>query len=125
VPVGADALRAVVTDPVAVAVLAGLLVGEPIGMFGASWLTVRLTPAVRPGGLGWRDLLAVSMLGGVGFTVSLLLAELSLASTDTGLVARAKAAVLLASAVASLLGAAVLVLRGRAHRAHTGPVPAG
>jgi hypothetical protein len=116
VPVGADALRAVVTDPVAVAVLAGLLVGEPIGMFGASWLTVRLTPAVRPGGLGWRDLLAVSMLGGVGFTVSLLLAELSLASTDTGLVDRAKAAVLLASAVASLLGAALLALRGRAHR---------
>ncbi|HEV7790626.1 MAG TPA: Na+/H+ antiporter NhaA [Pseudonocardia sp.] len=125
VPVGADALRAVVTDPVAVAVLAGLLLGKPIGIFGASWLTVRLTPAVRPGGLGWRDLLAVSMLGGVGFTVSLLLAELSLASTDAGLVDRAKAAVLLASAVASLLGAALLVLRGRAHRAHTGPVPAG
>jgi NhaA family Na+:H+ antiporter len=54
VPVGADALRAVVADPVAVAVLAGLLVGKPIGMFGASWLTVRLSPAVRPGGLGWR-----------------------------------------------------------------------
>ncbi|HWN33703.1 MAG TPA: Na+/H+ antiporter NhaA [Pseudonocardia sp.] len=123
VPVGGGALRAMVADPVAVAVLAGLLLGKPIGIFGATWLAVRLTPAARPNGLAWPDLLAVAMLGGVGFTVSLLLAELSLDGTGAGgglgggPVDRAKAAVLFASAIAALLGAALLVLRGRAHRA--------
>lgn len=116
VPIGGGAAHALVTEPVPVAVLVGLLLGKPIGIFGACFLAVWLTPAVRPEGLGWRDLLAVSMLGGVGFTVSLLLAELALHSAGGALPDRAKAAVLLASAVASLLGAALLVLRGRARQ---------
>jgi Na+:H+ antiporter, NhaA family len=119
IPLGGGALRSMVADPVALAVLVALLLGKPIGIFGATWLAVRLTPAVRPSGLAWSDLLAVAMLGGVGFTVSLLLAELSLDAGGAGgqPVDRAKAAVLFASAIASLLGAALLVLRGRAHRA--------
>jgi Na+:H+ antiporter, NhaA family len=114
VPVGAQALRAVVAEPVAQAVVVGLLVGKVVGIFGASYLTVRLTPACRPAGLAWRDVLAVSMLGGVGFTVSLLMTELSL---DGPGVDTAKAAVLLSSAVAALVAAAVLAVRNRAHRA--------
>jgi NhaA family Na+:H+ antiporter len=58
---------------------------------------------------------AVSMLGGVGFTVSLLIAELSLRDQPEVLDA-AKAAVLIASAAASLIGAAMLVRRGRVPR---------
>jgi NhaA family Na+:H+ antiporter len=126
VPIGASALRAVVTEPVALGVVAGLLVGKVVGIFGASWLTIRLTAASRPAGLGWRDLAAVSTLGGVGFTVSLLIAELALA--DQGpLLDTAKAAVLLASAVASLAGAALLARRGRAHagRRSDGPPAVG
>lgn len=112
VPVGAEALRVVVSDPVGQAVIAGLLLGKVVGIFGFTYVTVRITPAGRPRDLGWRDVAAVSMLGGVGFTVSLLLAELSLdgPAADT-----AKAAVLLASAAAALLAAAVLAVRGRAH----------
>jgi NhaA family Na+:H+ antiporter len=122
VPIGASALRAVVTEPVALGVVAGLLVGKVVGIFGASWLTIRLTAASRPAGLGWRDLAAVSTLGGVGFTVSLLIAELALA--DQGpLLDTAKAAVLLASAVASLAGAALLARRGRAHAARRSDGP--
>jgi Na+:H+ antiporter, NhaA family len=116
VPIGGEALRAVFTQPVALGVVVGLLVGKVVGIFGFSWLTIRLTPAGRPSGLGWRDLAAVSMLGGVGFTVSLLIAELALA--DQGpLLDTVKAAVLLGSAAASLLGAAMLFRRGRAHAA--------
>jgi Na+:H+ antiporter, NhaA family len=114
VPMGGAALRGLLVNPVALAVVAGLLVGKLVGIFGASFLVVTLTPAARPAGLAWRDMLAVSMLGGVGFTVSLLLAELALpegAGADG-----AKAAVLLASAAASLLAAALLAVRGRAHR---------
>ncbi|WP_345609136.1 Na+/H+ antiporter NhaA [Pseudonocardia adelaidensis] len=114
VPVGADALRSVVAEPVAQAVAVGLLVGKVVGIFGASYLMVSLTPASRPAGLSWRDVLAVSMLGGVGFTVSLLMAELSLDGPD---VDTAKASVLLSSAVAALVAAAVLAVRSRAHRA--------
>jgi Na+:H+ antiporter, NhaA family len=114
VPVGAQALRSVLAEPVAQAVVVGLLVGKVVGIFGASYLTVRLTPACRPAGLAWRDVLAVSMLGGVGFTVSLLMTELSL---DGPGVDTAKAAVLLSSAVAALVAAAVLAVRNRAHRA--------
>jgi Na+:H+ antiporter, NhaA family len=116
VPVGAAALRAVVTEPVALGVVVGLLAGKVIGIFGFCWLAIRITPACRPAGLTWSDLLAVSMLGGVGFTVSLLIAELALA--DQGpLLDTAKAAVLLASAAASLIGAALLHRQSRAHAA--------
>jgi NhaA family Na+:H+ antiporter len=114
VPVGAAALREVFTAPVPLAIMAGLLIGKVVGILGAAWLAIRVTPACRPRGLGWRDMAAVSMLGGVGFTVSLLIAELSL----TGAVLDAtKAAVLIASATASLLAAAMLVRRGRVHAA--------
>lgn len=115
VPIGGEALRAVVTEPLALAVIAGLLLGKLVGIFGAAFLAVTLTPACRPRGLGWRDMLAVSMLGGVGFTVSLLITELALADQGDGVVQTVKAAVLLASAAAALIAAAMLVRRGRAH----------
>lgn len=114
VPVGGDALREVFTAPVPLAVMAGLLVGKVVGILGFAWLAIRITPACRPRGLGRRDMVAVSMLGGVGFTVSLLIAELSLADQPAVLDA-AKAAVLIASAVAALIAAALLLRRGRVH----------
>jgi Na+:H+ antiporter, NhaA family len=114
VPVTPTALGQMLDDRVAIAVILGLLVGKFIGIFGTAFLAVRLKLAVRPDDLGWRDMAAVSMLGGVGFTVSLLIADLSLSGEAAE---RVKAAVLLASAVASLLAAAMLVRRARAHRA--------
>jgi NhaA family Na+:H+ antiporter len=119
VPIGPEALRSVLAEPVALGVVVGLLVGKLVGIFGASWVVIRFTPASRPRGLNWRDLAAVSMLGGVGFTVSLLIAELSLAD-HPGLLPTAKAAVLLASAAASLIGAALLVRRGRVRARENG-----
>jgi NhaA family Na+:H+ antiporter len=113
VPIGADALKAVATDRVAIAVVVGLLVGKVVGVLGASALAVTIGLAVKPRGLGWRDMAAVATLGGVGFTVSLLMAELGLVGEAAD---RAKAAVLLASAAASLLGAALLLRRSRVHR---------
>jgi len=114
VPISPDALGQVLDDRVAVAVIAGLLLGKFVGIFGTTFAAVKLGFAGRPADLGWRDMAAVSMLGGVGFTVSLLIADLSL----TGEAAeRVKAAVLLASAAASLLAAAMLVRRARARRA--------
>jgi NhaA family Na+:H+ antiporter len=99
--------------------MVGLLVGKLIGIFGSSWLVIRFTPASRPRGLDWRDLAAVSMLGGVGFTVSLLIAELSLEEHE-GLLDTAKAAILLGSAASALIGAALLIRRGRARARENG-----
>ncbi len=119
VPIGADALRAVFAEPVALGIMVGLLVGKLIGIFGSSWLVIRLNPASRPRGLNWRDLAAVSMLGGVGFTVSLLIAELSLVD-HPDLLETAKAAILLASAAAAVIGAALLVRRVRTRARESG-----
>jgi Na+:H+ antiporter, NhaA family len=116
VPLGLPALETMVTDRVALAVIAGLLVGKVVGIFGAAFLVVWLTPAMRPRGLGWRDLAAVSMLGGVGFTVNLLIAELSLTPVGPEAVESAKAAILLSSIAAASLAAAMLVRRSRIHR---------
>lgn len=113
VPLGADALRALTEDPIALAVIVGLLAGKLIGIFGFSFLAVQFKIASKPSDLAWRDMAAVAMLGGVGFTVSLLIAELSLPVAEAEV---AKAAVLVASATAALLAAVMLLRRSRAHR---------
>ncbi len=113
VPIGAEALREVFQDRVAIAVIVGLIVGKVIGIFGTSFVAIKLGIGSPPSGVAWRDLFTLSILGGIGFTVSLLIAELSL----TGEAAqRAKAAVLIASAVASVLATALLYARKRRSR---------
>ncbi|MFC9975658.1 Na+/H+ antiporter NhaA [Spirillospora sp. NPDC127200] len=105
-----------VADPMAQGVYVGLLAGKIIGIFGGAWLAVRLGLATLPGGIGWADVLPVAVLGGIGYTVSLLVARL--ATDDPGVVQRTSTAVLAASLTATL--AALLLLRLRA-KAHPGP----
>ncbi|MEU7788434.1 Na+/H+ antiporter NhaA [Amycolatopsis sp. NPDC049159] len=112
ISVNGDSLGAVFTTALPLAVLAGLVVGKFVGILGASVLAVKLGAAEKPRGMSWRDLAALSVLGGVGFTVSLLIAELALPEETSEL---AKAAVLIASAVASLLAAALLLRRSKVH----------
>ncbi len=107
-------LRSMVTDRVALAVVAGLLLGKTVGIFGAARLAIRLRIAESPAGLGHRDMFALSVLGAIGFTVSLLIAELSMPGETAEI---AKAAVLITSLTASLLGSALLLRRGRVHEA--------
>ncbi|MCX5043159.1 Na+/H+ antiporter NhaA [Aldersonia sp. NBC_00410] len=126
VAVGAGLLSDLGTNPIALAVIAGLLIGKPVGIFGVSWLAIRLRVATRPANLGYRDMFALSVLGGIGFTVSLLIAELALENEPGLAVETAKAAVLSASLVASLVGSALLFRRGRVHQARqTMRPPAG
>ncbi|UOX87763.1 Na+/H+ antiporter NhaA [Amycolatopsis sp. FBCC-B4732] len=112
ISVNGDSLGAVFTTALPLAVLVGLVVGKFVGILGASLLAVKLGAAEKPRGMSWRDLAALSVLGGVGFTVSLLIAELALPEETSEL---AKAAVLIASAVASLLAAALLLRRSKVH----------
>ncbi len=112
ITVNAESLGAVFTTALPLAVLIGLVGGKLVGIFGASLLAVKFKLAEKPRGMGWRDIGALSMLGGVGFTVSLLIADLALDGESVDL---AKTAVLIASAIASLSAAAMLVHRSRVH----------
>ena len=95
VPLSASALRGFATDRVAIAVVAGLVVGKTIGVFGGSLLALKYPAGPAAAGLSWRDLFAVSVLTGCGFTVSLLIAELAFG--DGTEAARIKIAVLAGS----------------------------
>ncbi len=64
-------------QPVPLGIALGLLFGKPIGIFGASWLMVRLRIAKLPAQSGWLEFLAVSMLAGIGFTMSLFIGFLA------------------------------------------------
>jgi NhaA family Na+:H+ antiporter len=114
VTLGGDALRAMLTDPVAIGVVAGLMAGKVIGVFGGSWLTARFTRAELNSDLAWRDVGAVSVLAGIGFTVALLIAQLAFGD-DLAQIERAKAAVLVASLLSALIAAALLFRRNRAY----------
>lgn len=103
-------------DPVAQGIVAGLLIGKTVGIFGGAWLAVRLRLGTLPKGVGWPEVFPVALLGGIGYTVSLLIAEL--AFTDVARQRHAATAVLAASLVAS--AAAALLLRRRT-RAQTEP----
>ena len=97
-------------QPVLLAVAAGLVVGKLLGVLGVSALVVRCTPLRLPYGIGIRDLLPVALLTGIGFTVSLLIGELSF--DDAGRTDAAKLGVLLGSGLAALLAAPLLRWRG-------------
>ncbi len=96
------------TDPVVIGVFAGLVIGKPLGVLGGAWLVTKLTRADLGDEVTWRDMVGLALLAGVGFTVALLVADLSFARGESE---AAKTAVLLGSVVAA--GAAALVLRGR------------
>ena len=84
----------------------GLLLGKQLGVFAFAWLAIRLRLAQMPVGVRWWHLYGVAVLAGVGFTMSLFIAGLAF-ETPAALTA-ARQGVLLASAIAALLGGAVL-----------------
>ena len=102
-----------VNDKIALGVFAGLLVGKVVGIFGGAQISVRLGVGSLPEGVKWGDVLPVAILGGIGYTVSLLIARL--AFTDVAAQERAAGAVLVASVLASIL--AVVLLRRRSRPA--------
>lgn len=104
------------SSPVAIGVLVGLVVGKPIGVLAAAWLTARFTRASLSPYLSWRDVGAIGVLAGIGFTVALLITELAYYE-DEALLESAKVAVLSASVIAALL--ATLALRSRARHYRT------
>lgn len=112
---GTEGILRAATDPVALGIVAGLVLGKPIGiLLAVRTLTlvtkIRLHPALR-----WVDMLGVALLAGIGFTVSLLIAELSFPAGSTE-GDDAKIAIMIASLLAALVASSILLVRNRRYR---------
>ncbi|WP_082227352.1 Na+/H+ antiporter NhaA [Demequina rhizosphaerae] len=113
VTIDADAVSELVSSPVAHGVIAGLVIGKPLGIVLATWLVATFTRAQLDRGLSWLDVTGMGMLAGIGFTVSLLIGDLAFGGENAEVV---KLSVLTASVLAAVLGAALLGARDRFYR---------
>ncbi len=112
---GWDGLVAAVTSPIALGIVVGLVVGKTVGVLAATWLVTRLPGVSLPKGMQWIDLLGLALLAGMGFTVSLLISELSFGQ-GTLLDDVAKVGILLGSLLAAILASVLLLARNRQYQ---------
>ncbi len=116
VSVGGDLVEAL-THPVALGIIAGLVLGKPLGITLLAWLAVRIRMAELPQGVTWRQLFAASWLAGIGFTMSLFIA--SSAFDSAALLGVSKVAILAASLLASAVGFGLLNVTSPAREGHS------
>jgi len=114
VGVSLSGMGEIFTRPEPLGVILGLVVGKTVGIFAGTYLAARFTRARLNPDLAWADVLAVAMLAGIGFTVSLLIGEL--AFPDPAVAASVKIAVLVGSVIAAALAAVLLKRRDRIYR---------
>jgi NhaA family Na+:H+ antiporter len=112
---GLSGLGSMLGGPIAMGIVTGLVVGKTVGILGATYLLSRFTRASLAGGMTWLDVLGIGMLGGVGFTVSLLIGELAF-GIGTERNDQVKVGVLAGSLIAAAIGAAILHTRNRHYR---------
>lgn len=115
IPIELGALNDTFSHPVTLGVMGGLLFGKFIGITGACWLALRTGIAQLPSGTRFSQIAAVSVLGGIGFTMSIFIAELGFANQSEYLL-MAKTGVLAASLLAGLSGFIWLYWLGRPAR---------
>lgn len=111
---GEGGTGAAFSDPVFLAVVVALVIGKPIGIVLATYLTAKIGRTPLEQDMSWLDVIGVGILGGIGFTVSLLIAELAFGAGPTA--DHAKVAILVGSFGAALLAAVVLRVRNRSYR---------
>jgi NhaA family Na+:H+ antiporter len=104
-------VAAFATQPAVTATMLGLLIGKPLGIFGAAWLAVKVRWAELPADCTWGGLFGVAILGGIGFTMALFIAGLAFGESPQ--LDAAKIGVLCGSLLTGSLGAAVLVRQAR------------
>lgn len=97
-----------VVGDVGIAVALGLLLGKFVGIYSFTWLAIRSGLSFMPQGMNWKNVAGVALLGGIGFTVSLFIANLSFGTTHPVLLNQAKFGVLSGTVLAGILGYIVL-----------------
>ena len=103
IPIDWGSLSSVVTHPVSMGIAAGLILGKLLGIAGFSWLAIKLGLTVLPKGLHFKHIIGVALMGGIGFTMSIFIAELGFAHSADDLL-MAKTGILFASLIAGLSG---------------------
>ncbi|MBS1714006.1 MAG: Na+/H+ antiporter NhaA [Armatimonadetes bacterium] len=109
IPVDGASLSKLPTDPMAVGIALGLIVGKPLGIVGFSFVVLKAGLASWPDGVLPRHLIGAGFLGGIGFTMAVFIS--GLAFPDPARLETAKAAVLAASMVSGVLGYALIRAR--------------
>ncbi len=112
IPIAFDQLGGVLTESVALGVIMGLVLGKFVGIAGIAWLATRLGVAELPAGADMRHVAGVALLGGIGFTMSIFIAELGFAGSPQELL-MAKTGILFASILAGVTGYSLLWWTGR------------
>jgi len=113
---GISGLGASLGDSIAIGIMVGLVAGKAIGISLATWLVSRFTRAQLDENLGWPDVVGLALLGGMGFTVSLLITELAYGAESESY-DHAKVGILAGTVLAAVLAAVILRLRNRRYRA--------
>ncbi len=116
---GIDGLVSALRDPITLGIIAGLVLGKPLGIVLTTFALSRVPTLRLDDSLRWPDLFGMSLLAGIGFTVSLLVGELAYGTASTA-DDHVKIGVLIGSLVAAVLGGAVLGVRSARARAAAG-----
>jgi NhaA family Na+:H+ antiporter len=103
---GAEGLA--LMNPVSMGIIFGLVLGKPIGVGAFAWLAARTGLAEKPLDIGWRQFLSASVLAGIGFTISIFIAQA--AFDDPRLLSNAKIGILAGSIIAAGIGWGLLYL---------------
>jgi Na+:H+ antiporter, NhaA family len=111
----AGTVLSALTEPIVLGIIIGLVVGKPLGVFGGTYLITRFTRAELDPSLKWADIAGVSLLSGIGFTVSLLIGELAFGSNGATS-ENVRLAVLIGTALSAIGASVILLLRNRHYR---------
>jgi len=103
VPIDFSSLGEIILHPVSMGITAGLVIGKLLGIAGFSWLAVKVGLTTLPHGLNFNHIIGVGLMGGIGFTMSIFIAELGFAHSPEDLL-MAKTGILLASVIAGVTG---------------------
>jgi NhaA family Na+:H+ antiporter len=103
IPVNVTTLGQAFSSPVALGVMAGLILGKFIGITGAAWIALKLGFGQLPEGVRFSQIAGVSFLAGIGFTMAIFIAELGFSGSPENLL-MAKTGILLASLLAGVIG---------------------
>jgi NhaA family Na+:H+ antiporter len=119
VTLGGGAALGQLVGPVSIGIICGLVLGKPVGVIGFSWLAIRSRFGAMPEGARWRQLAGVGMLSGIGFTMSLFIANLAFG--DDPILETAKVGIIAASIVSGIAGTLLLLKRNHGKQFHSPP----
>ena len=105
VPIETDSLS-LLREPVSLGIILGLVVGKQIGILLFSWLALHIGKLGLPEGVRWAHIWGVSILAGVGFTMSIFISDLAFSTPE--IISQAKLAIIIASLIAGIVGYIVL-----------------